>query len=446
MKDKNKLERSQIDNPYERNTKKNSYKNRKYNGNNVIFDEYTGDPVFYKKTEYINGEQISHTTKDTANTDHIITIDNTIDRYLEDYEKGTLTKEQIRKIANSDYNLAITNEKLNKSKKAMSNHEFLYDNFKKFVKGDSSANVEVLNFNTIYNMLSNEMSAEAGQKIHVSGLILKNKVEKIGFRFKDDNVSKNLGNSVAKGTKSGIFALTTSSIDNAIDIINGKKDIEDAMIDIAKSVGGNFTSKAGADILQNSLTKVTKNLSISKNMANGLVKNMPIKELGTIIQVGKIMAKYVNDEISAEECVGTILKETLEGCICVLAGTVGGVAGSIIATVVISQMNRFLVDYISKLEIEDDKERRFNKLISEALVAMELERNKLIDLIDKRNQEFDSAVSEGFKIIFTSTLSDDVEGIAKGLNTILKVIDESVAFSTIEEYDKHFYSNDIFEF
>ncbi|MBP3887728.1 MAG: hypothetical protein J6F30_08790, partial [Cellulosilyticum sp.] len=138
--------RQDIDDYARRNTKKDSYKNRVFDGKRTTFDEYTGEKLYYSsKGQASIGSQRHFTTKTTANVDHVVPLDQIKNKY-----SGKVSKAQLKRIANSDHNLAVTSESLNKSKSNMSNHEYLYKQLK---KGTPES------ITTTYNMLHKEIVA-----------------------------------------------------------------------------------------------------------------------------------------------------------------------------------------------------------------------------------------------------------------------------------------------
>ena len=115
-----KYTRSQLDNPYRRNTAPNSFKNRQFNGYRVATDQYTGKKIYYSRVgaDSSKGAPRHFTTQTTSNVDHIQPIDVFNKRY-----SSQLSAEDARRILNSDCNLALTNEALNKAKNNSTNFQ-----------------------------------------------------------------------------------------------------------------------------------------------------------------------------------------------------------------------------------------------------------------------------------------------------------------------------------
>ena len=150
------IKRSDVDDVGRRNINKNSFKNRMFDGKRSMEDAYTKEKIFYASHDHF-------TPNTTANIDHIETIDGLIKEYGKD-----VSKEELKRVLNSDYNLAVTSEALNKAKSSQSNHEYLLQQIKKGHPKD---------LKTSYNMLSKELSAKMAIKTEINTM----KVTKFQF-------------------------------------------------------------------------------------------------------------------------------------------------------------------------------------------------------------------------------------------------------------------------
>ena len=103
------IKRQDIDDFGKRNSNKDSYKNRYFDGKRSAIDEYTGERVFYSSKGH-------YTTKKTANVDHIVPLDQLIKQY-----GNEISKSDLKRIANADSIFAITNEALNSAKSKSKN-------------------------------------------------------------------------------------------------------------------------------------------------------------------------------------------------------------------------------------------------------------------------------------------------------------------------------------
>ena len=250
--------------------------------------------------------------------------------------------------------------------------------------------------------------------------------------------------SMAKGKEAAFMSLTVSTVNNIVLIAQGEKDIDQAVKDIVRDTGGTFVATAGIDMLQNALKESAKKIP-NEALSNILSKDLPIQQISSAVMIGNSIVKYINDDISAEECMTEILLNGL-GAIAYSIGSLGGPVGIVISTIVVGQINKSIIEYQQQAKIDREKERRLINLTKEALYTMEKQRKELIEMVEEQNFQFHNIVNGGFEKIFTSALQNDVEGIAVGLDNILSTVNKNVMFKSLEEYDRHFYSEEVFEF
>lgn len=425
------IQRKDIDDYGKRNSRKNSYKNRSFAGKRTTIDEYTGEKLYYSsKGITATFEQNRHfSTRKTANVDHIVPIDQMISKYGVD-----ISNEQLKRITNSDYNLAITSEAINKSKSNMSNHEYLYKQFK---NGESES------IKTIYNMLEKEISAKTAITADVTvtkysekvgNLVSSNKNKLNGVTSK---VANSTGSAVYSGTSTALTSLTVSSINNIVLIATGEKKINVALKDVAIDTTGSFVSAAGLDLVQQAIVEIVKHFEDSK-IAQMLNKDLPIAEIAIMIMIGNSVIRFINDEISVEECVTEILMNGVGVLAYHLGMVLGGPVGAIVSTIVMGQISKAVIEYKQFLEVNEEKEIQINTIVRDALIEMEIQRCNLRNMIKEEFKDWDTAFNNGYKLIFISALENDVDGISKGIDSILSVFNEKSKFTTLNEFNEFF--------
>lgn len=406
------IKRKDVDDFARRNTRNDSYKNRVFNGKKTTIDEYTGKKMFDTKNHY-------KTTK-TVNIDHVVPIDQLIKKYGND-----LSAKEIKEIANSDFNLVATSESLNKAKSNMSNHEYLYKQLKKG---------KVEDLYTSFSMLKEEISANVAIETNVG-------IRKIGkvFNLNDRNifeVSDNIGNAIYAGNSSAMIALAVSSITNISMIASGKKNIEEATEDLVKDTSGCFVSAAGLKLTENAIKNIIKDKHIF-NMTN---KMLPTAEIATIVMVGNSVMKFIEGDISSEECVTEILMNGAGALALSLAPVTGGAA--IVASIVIGSIcqtiNNMIFSYRKAKKIDAKRNAEFNRILLEANIALEKQRRRLVQLKNMEQARFKTACNKGFEQIFISSFNNDVKGISQGLNCILFSFNQNCKFNTLREFDDFF--------
>lgn len=134
--------------------KRNKYKEEKFGNRKTVDDEYTGKRI----------------KRENVNIDHVTPID-TINKAYPD-----LKPEQRKELANNEKNLAVTNEKLNKSKGNLSNSEVIDRNLK---RGD---NVSV---EQAGRMLDKQIESEKYIKREAKKMKIQNNIEDTKKKFQN---------------------------------------------------------------------------------------------------------------------------------------------------------------------------------------------------------------------------------------------------------------------
>ena len=429
------IERKDLDDTGKRNNNKNSYKNRYFEGKRVATDEYSGETIYYSyKGKNNTTSQRHYTTQKTANVDHIKPIDKVRAKYKKDIDSGKITKEQLREITNSDYNLALTSERRNKAKGGKSNLEYLKDQLT--IENIKSGNIE--NFNTSFTMIQKQIQADTAIAYNVESYKLNNFV---GDKFNVNQevlteFTQNSSCAVASGAGAAFMSMTVSAVNNIVLIATEKKDVQQAVIDIATDTGVSFFSATGLDLLQYSLRKSADKIS-SNAIKNILTKDLPIQEISSAVMIGGSIVRFINDEINAEECLTEIIMNGIGSLAYSLGMAIGGPAGAIVSTIVVGQINSIILEYQNMIKLNEAQNKRVLEIKSKAMQEMEKQQLDFKLAVEKAGC-WDKNIKEGFEEIirFSCEESYDLECVTNGLDKILSVYGKRVKFKTLEEYEK----------
>ena len=411
------FERKEIDNIGVRYGNVDSYKNRSFGNKRTMIDEYTGKKIYYSSDNHF-------TTQRTSNIDHIVPLDKLAKRY-----SGEISQEQLRRIANSDYNLAVTNETLNKSKSNLNNHEFLLRQLK---QGD------VYDVCTSYNMLQKQVTAEANIFTDVTLSKLDNNIKKLGFSSTNRVDLKNVGlKATDAGTQSAFITLTISSLNNLAMVANGEKNITEALQEIGTDTVGSFASAAGVSMLQDATASVVKHYG-NQELLDFVGQNLPIAELTMLYMVGKSVTKFASGEISGEECAREIVLNGAGVMAFKLGMAFGGPAGAIISTLVVSQISRTILEYQQQRRLDAKRIAMFNHIVSDAMVAIEKQREKIKYIADCEKEKLAKAFEDGIDCIELAIFNNNIEGIIIGLDCILSVFNAECKFKNMDDFNDFF--------
>lgn len=436
------IERKDIDHPYRRNTAPDSYRKRTFGDKVSAKDEYTGERIFIQIRQ--KDHVPHHVTSKTAQVDHIIPIDTLIQENQDAIRDGYLTKEDLREIANSDQNLAVTSHRINESKQQKSNFEYIVYRWK---------NGKPENITTTVNMLVTQANARAYTTTAImakkQGHFVNQQLEGRG------NVASSIGNTYQKmseksgtlaaegmvaGTEAGISAMAVSGIRNMVKTLNGKKSVGEAVKDTAKDSAASFVFGAGGHFLEQG-----KNALAKKAAINSLEK-ISINQAAMVATTALTIMKYADGEITGVEAaedmamtgVGLYLMQSIGTAI---GGPAGFIAASLAVTAIeegIAICKQGIVNY-QKDSIERDKYiATFNRIASEAQYVLEEQKKQLKELFSKHRKNFNSHVEAGFQQLLSSAMENDAEGIAHGIDILLEPFHGESCFSTEEEFKTFF--------
>lgn len=437
------VERKDIDHPYRRNTAPDSYRMRAFGDKASAADEYTGERVYIaiRRKDHV----AHHVTAKTAQVDHIIPIDTLIQENRDAIRDGYLTKEDLREIANSDQNLAVTSHRINESKQQKSNFEYIVYKWK---------NGKPENITTTVNMLVTQANARAYTTTAImakkQGHFVNQQLEGHG------SVAGSIGNTyqkvseksgtiaaegIATGTESGISAMAVSGIRNIVKTLNDKKSVEDAVKDTAKDSATSFVFGAGGHLLEQG-----KNALAKKAAINSLEK-ISINQAAMVATTALTIMKYADGEISGAEAAEDMAMTGVGLYLMQSIGTaIGGPAGFIAASLTVAAIEEGVA--ICKQGIsnykKDSKDREkyiatFNQIASEAHYVLEEQKKHLEELFSAHRKDFNSHIESGFQKLLSSAMENDAEGIAHGIDLLLEPFHGEACFSTEEEFETFFH-------
>lgn len=443
-----KLKRSQVDDINRRSNAPDSYKNRSFGNKKSVIDEYTGERIFYDANK--------HSNKTQSNVDHIVPLDEQIRRYGSD-----LKPEQIREMANADLNLANTNASLNKSKGALNNHEYLAKKYteagaakvndvseaifgKKVFKTKKGA-VDWPDAITSLNMLKEEAKAEAHIQTQATKYKIANKVDEIKnskiIGPKLSAAMPSVKKAASAGSEAAFVTATVSGLTNLVGVVKGEQDIKQAAKNVGKDTVRSFGSGAGISLVQDGVVAVAKKAG-AKDFAKLAGKNLPIMQLTMAVEIGGIVANYLDGNISGEECSAQIVCGTAGVLAANMAFAVGGPVAAVVTTLVVGEISRAVTKYQMERRLDRKRQAEFKSIINTALQSL-AEQKQRIDEYNKAKAAYMTAAFDGgFELVMQGVYAVDDKAITQGLNNILAVFNQKCAFQSLEEFNSFFDDKD----
>lgn len=254
-----------------------------------------------------------------------------------------------------------------------------------------------------------------------------------------------------QGAKSGaVFGGAFSTFSNTKSVINGDKELDEAVVDIAKdtakSAVKSYTTSAASAALGGVLKSSSK--QVLKNLAK---KNGPTAIISATAIVGKNSLKLAKGEITANEFVksvgqeGTTLATSMAGSnIGAIVGTaifpgvgtvIGGVIGGMAASMMSGALYQELMTSINSVKISDEQRKIVIDYCAH-LKEQELEyREKMLEVFELFFTEKEEEISSGFNEISEALYNG--RSIQNGLQTLGGSFNVDLKFKTKEEFKEH---------
>ncbi len=412
--------RGQIDNPYRRLYAEDSYLKRQFGGSRVTTDQYTGKKLFISANGVGKGRSDPRhfTTSTTVNVDHVVPIQSLIERYGD-----KLSVEDLRRIANADYNLALTSEQINKQKQQMSNWQLVK---KKLESGED------VSPDTVARLLGREAYAEGRVRVDVA-------LARAGYAVRDGAVIAM--DAAQAGTSAALMALTVSSISNLALVAAGEKDLKDGIKDIACAAGNSFVSAAGTKAAQDIVGLVVKQAK-SAGLKKLAAAELPTAQIAMAAMIAGSVKRLADGDISAEDCALEILLNGAGSLAYQMGMAVGGPVVAFVVSAVVSQISAAIVTCKQDEKLARAKEAELNSILCQASAELETQKKRFKEYVTAEQRRWDEMVDKGYETFFHAMANDDVEGAADGLNMILSLFDSQVLYTSLDAFKKDFLSPD----
>ena len=408
--------RSLYDNGYA----KLSAKQRLFQEGCLVQDPYTGDQLVLTKQEakLLYGEDW---TRHLAESDHIKALEKV---FAETKDNPWLTNEDRRAVANSPDNIQVTSRKYNNAKRSRTNEEFVQDadyrrktgvklkkgGGQRAIRDEEQATASIdrqFRHRTITNMISTG---------HESGLQV--------------------------GASAGMTAASIATIQNIVQVIEGRKKADEAIRDVV--VAGGQAAATGY-VMGGGLTVLSQPLSrSSSSFIRGLVKsNMPGLVVTSCISFGGTLNRYASGKISTEACLTELGASGLQ------MGTVGytmgvgqavipiPVVGAAVGAVVGAAMSGSLYHTLLGCLGDTPEIRQRNEVIRrcrEAAEAARTYRQELQAHMDAYFADYGQCFDEALADIRFSFAAGDADGVIRGANQITRKVGGTVKYESVEEF------------
>ena len=253
-------------------------------------------------------------------------------------------------------------------------------------------------------MLKEEVKAEA----HIRTQATKYKIANTVDEIKNSKIiSSKLDASCAIG-KEGCFCpgreaafvtVAISGLTNLVGLVKGEQDIKQAVKNVGKDTVRSFGSAAGISVVQDGVVAVAKKAG-AKDFAKLAGKNLPIMQLTMAVEIGGIVANYLDGNISGEECSAQIVCGTAGVLAANMAFALGGPVAAVVTSLVVGEITRAVTKYQMERRLDKKRQAEFKHIINTALQSLAQQKQR----IDEYNKAKSCIYDGGFLMVVLSLL------------------------------------------
>lgn len=414
-----------------------------FSKNETIKDPYTGDEL-YKSQKEAKAHFGINWQEHSAEADHIDPLHKFVERHDND---PFSTTENLREVGNDLDNFQVISRKLNQPSKEVgkggsSQSEWADDQQR--MKGLES---QIKNGDSIENV---------SEKIRKTGEEAKKINDKKLFKKSVNNAIDTAHNAGVDAAKNSVISgFTISGIMNVVSVIQGEKEVDEAIADTL-IVGGEaavtgYVYGGGMTVLEHTLT-----YSKSEFMRVLGSSNVPGQVITAVVMTGETLKKWTDGDITTQECLLEIGEKGLNlatiGYYATIGQTmipipiVGGAVGALVGSLLTSSYYKSLISTLKMDEIEHEERMRIIRecnLVEKQYKEYRLELDRISNVyLSECRTCFDDALNT----IQDSFNNGDINGVIQGTNTITKKLGGNVQYNTFDEFLNFIDSNEIDEF
>lgn len=258
-------------------------------------------------------------------------------------------------------------------------------------------------------------------------------------------VPNGIKDAVHVGKDAALVTLTVSGINSLVAVAQGKMELETAISDVAVASAETFVTATGRDAAQQAVSFIAER-SQSELLTKLTSLEIPAAEIALAVMVAKSVGKYLNGDISAEDCAVEMLLNGVGTFAYQLGMIAGGPVGAIVASIVATQIANTIEEYRIEKKIREKRDSEIQCVLSWARSEAQRQHSIIKDYLQSDLDYWDRQISDGFAQIALATQAEDCLGVAEGLDMLLLLIGSKVRFRTPDEFKNAFFGNSFTSF
>lgn len=410
---------------YDSASAKRQAKEAAFSSGKDVIDPYTGKKLVktVKEAKSLYGDDWqSH----LAESDHIRPLEKIFD---ENKNNPWLKSDNIKKAANSDYNVKPVSRLYNNQKRSHSNKEM--------VENEAYYKSKGLELTPEGKKAALKDDKTAGRAIN--GQLAKDTVENIV------NTGHKAGTSGA--VNAGKMTLTMSGIMNIVDVVKGEKDVGEAIGDIVVDTG---KAAATGYVMSSGLTVVSHTLSKSSSFIQALTQsNIPGTVITAVAATGDTLKRYASGEITTQECLLELGDKGLStittgysmavGQALIPIPVVGAAVGALVGSVMTSKYYGELMNTLKIKELEHQERLRIIAECERATAQARAFREELESYLEAYFKDYQDCFDDALSEIQYGYQTGDAESMVSGANRITQKLGGQVRYKTMGEFKSFLY-------
>lgn len=401
-----------------------------------VVDPYTKQELLPKQSDAKLKYGGDNWQEHAAEADHIEPISRLVERVKKDpLLNAFTTTEDLQRVANRDGNVQVISRKNNQGSKEAG-------------KGGSTqeewANDAPKMDNLAARNEEGESSTEIKENISRTGEVAEkgNSEELIKSAIKNAATTAHEAGKAA-AQQAGVTTLTMVGIMNIVDVINGKKDVDDAICETVEAGG---KAALSGYLMGGGMTTVAQALSSSSSQfVQALIKsNVPGKVITAVMATGDTLKRWVNGELDDVECLTQLGEKGLNmatmgysmmvGQALIPIPIVGGAIGALVGSMLTSNLYNTLVQKLQKKKLEHEERQRIIRECNEIVRRERAFREELQSYLDSYFKEYRKCFDEALSSIKVSYEMGDADGTIAAANQITRKLGGKVQYETVAEF------------
>ena len=273
-------------------------------------------------------------------------------------------------------------------------------------------------------------------------------LDKVALQKVKDEAIDLLNKKIEEETKESVeLRLTANALKNLYLVSEGKISEAEAIRNVGDTVANSYgmSQEVANRKIANGLVEFAK--TTDNQALQTLAKNYgeSVGSVTTVAALSVINSLAKGEEIKFDDVLNLMIDKAVKGI-----GTMfGGVAGVMATTLTVAMIKEIILicrDTLSGYKLDTARRKklisRFNKLNAEAVNALSEQKIRLQEVFSANRLKFDITIERGFEEILKSAMDNDANGIARGIDILMKPFNGKSQFSNLNEFKTFFNNSD----